>query len=257
MRRSALWRWWYTIRRRPKWCIVTRPARAWWKSRTLFVPPELPPAADVLAFRERLGVPADAFLFGVFGFLRETDGLLQVLDAFAAVAREMPQAILLVAGDFVSTDLERSAAHLLLAPRVRRLPFLPDADFWLAASAVDACINLRYPAAGETSGIAIRLMGIGKPVIVTESAEYEALSRRRRIRVTPGLGERQSLCEHIVLLTSMSDVARAIGRRGAGHIRTRHGVDVAGSLYWDVLCECCASSPPAPPPSAPKRDSSL
>jgi hypothetical protein len=33
---------------------------------------------------------------------------------------------------------------------------------------VDACINLRYPAAGETSGIAIRLMGIGKPVLLTD-----------------------------------------------------------------------------------------
>ncbi|MGB7760679.1 MAG: glycosyltransferase [Bryobacteraceae bacterium] len=223
----------------------------------LFVPPELPPAADVLAFRERLGVPAGAFLFGVFGYLRETKRLLQVLDAFAAVAGEMPPAMLLVAGDFVSSDLERSAAPLLSGPGIRRLPYLPGADFWLAASAVDACINLRYPGAGETSGITIRLMGIGKPVLVTDSKECQRFPEDAVVRVAPGLGERQSLSAHIVLLTSMSDVARAIGRRGAGHIRTRHGVDVAGSLYWDVLCECCASSPPAPPPSAPKRDSSL
>jgi len=223
----------------------------------LFVPPELPSAAQALRFRERLGVPPGAFLFGVFGYLRETKRLLQVLDTFAAMAREMPQAMLLVAGDFVSSDLERSAARLLSAPFVRRLPYLPDSDFWLAASAVDACINLRYPGAGETSGITIRMMGIGKPVLVTDSPECERFPEGAVVRVTPGLGERQSLYAHLILLTSMSDVARAIGLRGAGHIQARHRVDLAGSLYWDLLCECCASSPPAPLPSAPSRGSRL
>ena len=82
----------------------------------LFVPPELPSAAQALRFRERLGVPPGAFLFGVFGYLRETKRLLQVLDAFAAVAGDMPPAMLLVAGDFVSSDLERAAARLLRRP---------------------------------------------------------------------------------------------------------------------------------------------
>ena len=223
----------------------------------LFAPPPLPPASETLRFRERLRVPPGATLFGVFGFLRETKRLLQVLDAFADATRRVPQAILLVAGDFVSTDLERAAAHLLSAPYVRRLPFLPDADFWLASSAVDACINLRYPAAGETSGITIRLMGIGKPVMVTDSAECERFPEGAVIRVAPGLGERQSLCEHIVLLTSMSDVPRAIGLRAAAHIQSRHALDLAASLYWKLLCECSASSPPAPPPSPPSRDRRL
>jgi len=221
----------------------------------LFVPPQLPAPAQALRFRERLGVPPGAFLFGVFGYLRETKRLLEVLEAFAAVAPEMPAAMLLVAGDFVSEDLERSAERLLEAPGVRRLPYLPGADFWLAASAVDACINLRYPAAGETSGIAIRLIGIGKPVMVTDSLECSRFPEGAVVRVAPGLGERQSLCAHIILLTSMSDVARAIGQRGARHIQTRHGVDLAGSSYWDLLCECCASSPPAPLLSAPSRGS--
>ena len=221
----------------------------------LFVPPALPSASESLRFRARIGVPPGAFLFGVFGYLREPKRLLQVLDAFAAVTHDVPQAMLLVAGDFVSTDLERVTAPLLSAPHVRRLPYLPDADFWLAASAVDACINLRYPAAGETSGIAVRMMGIGKPVLVTDSPECSRFPEGAVVRVASGLGERQSLYEHIVLLTSMSDVTRAIGQRGAGHIQTCHVLDLTGSLYWDLLCECCTSSPLPPLPSAPSRGS--
>jgi len=217
----------------------------------LFVPPRLPAESEALRFRARLGVPAGAFLFGVFGYLRETKRLLEVLDAFAAVVRERPRAMLLVAGDFVSGDLERAAAGLLGAPGIRRMPYLPDADFWLAASAVDACINLRYPGAGETSGITIRLMGIGKPVLVTDSPECAGFPEGAVVRIAPGWSERESLVAHMVLLTSWSEVARAIGQRGAGHIQARHRVDVTGKQYWDLLCECGASSPSAPLCSAP------
>ena len=206
----------------------------------LFVPPEMPSPADAQRFRAQLGVPPETFLFGILGYLRETKRLLQVLDAFAGVTREVPQAMLLVAGEFVSTDLERAAAPQLVEPYVRRLPYLPEADFWLAASALDACLNLRYPSAGETSGITTRLMGIGKPVLVTDSAEYDRVPEGSVVRIAPGLGERQSLSAHIVLLTSRSDVARAVGLLGAAHVRACQGLDVAGSLYWNLLCECCA-----------------
>ena len=223
----------------------------------LFAPPELPPEYQALRFRARLGVPPDAFLFGVFGYLRETKRLLQVLEAFHSVAGELPRAMLLVAGDFASRDLERAAEPLLASPRVRRLPYLPGADFWLAASAVDACINLRYPTAGETSGITIRMMGIGKPVLVTDSPECARFPESAVVRVTSGPGERESLRAHIVLLTLHSEVARAIGQRGAEHIQECHRVDLAGNRYWNLLCECCASSRLSPQPTADNRSREL
>jgi len=210
----------------------------------LFEAPPMPSAAEVLRFRERLGVPAGAFLFGVFGYLRESKRLMSVLEAFGAVHRELTATALLVAGDFVSTDLERAAEPLLASPGIIRLPYLPEPDFWLAALAVDAAINLRYPAAGETSGIVVRLMGIGKPVMVTEGPECAHFPEDAVIRIPPGLGECQSLREHMILLTSITEVARAVGLRGARHIRSYHRVDLIGRQYWDLLCEICASSQP-------------
>ena len=205
----------------------------------LFQEPDAAPLAEVLRFRERLGVPQTAFLFGVFGYLRESKRLMSVLEAFAAVRRELPAASLLVAGSFVSSDLERAAAPLLGAPGIVRLPHLPERDFWLAAQSVDACINLRYPAAGESSGIAVRLMGIGKPVLVTDGPEVARFPEGACIRVAHGVGERDSLRRHMILLTSMNQVARAIGERGAGHIHTHHRVNLAGKQYWNLLCEMC------------------
>src|SRR5262249_44909083 len=127
--------------------------------------------ADSIRWRQTAGIDPTTFLFSVFGYLRESKRLMAVLEAFADVHREFPKTALLVAGDFVSSDLARAALPLLSGAGVVRLPHLAERDFWLAAGAVDACINLRYPAAGETSGIAIRLMGLGKPVLMTDSPE--------------------------------------------------------------------------------------
>jgi glycosyltransferase involved in cell wall biosynthesis len=202
----------------------------------LFDPPPLPGEAETIRYRQRLGVEPGTFLFGVFGYLRESKRLVSILRAFEQLHRQNPRTALLVAGSFVSTDLARAVEALLQAPGVVRLPYLKEPEFWMAASAVDACINLRYPAAGETSGIAIRLMGIGKPVLMTDGPECSRFPEDACVRIAPGLAETDSLLSHMVLLTSMNEVARAIGQRGARHIRAHHRVDDIAGLYWKLLC---------------------
>ena len=200
----------------------------------LFEPPEpRPTESQAERYRQRLGVEPSAYLFGVFGYLRESKRLPVALETFARLRREQPKVALLVAGEFVSTDLERAVGPLLEAPGVIRRPHLTDPEFWLAAASVDACINLRYPAAGETSGIAIRLMGLGKPTLVTDSPECARFPQDACLRIAPGEAERDSLFDHMRLLTLWAEAGGAIGQRGAGHIQDHHRADRAGKLYWD------------------------
>jgi glycosyltransferase involved in cell wall biosynthesis len=206
----------------------------------LFQPPSLPPLADILRFRERLGISPASCVFGVFGFLRESKRLMSVLQAFRKLHRERPGVTLLIAGQFVSSDLERAAAPWLAGEGVVRLPYLPEADFWLAAGAVDACVNLRYPAAGETSGIAIRLMGIGKPVLLTDAPECAAFPEDACVRIPHGIAEQDSLWQHMALLASMRDLAATIGRRAAVHIEAHHGAAQVAAQYWNLLTEAAA-----------------
>ncbi len=208
----------------------------------LFQPPPGASEGDAIRFRQRIGVAPGAFLFGVFGYLRESKRLISILEAFAAVYREVPQTALLVAGDFVSSDLARAAEPLLCAPGVIRLPRLAERDFWLAAAAVDTCVNLKYPAAGETSGIAIRLMGIGKPVMLTDSSECARFPEDAVIRIPPGVAERDSLRHHMILVSSLHEAAQAIGQRGAAYVRERHRVDRIGAEFWDLLSGRSVSS---------------
>jgi glycosyltransferase involved in cell wall biosynthesis len=191
--------------------------------------------AEAIRWRQRIGAGPDVFLFGVFGYLRESKRLMTILQVFGELHRSLPKIVLLVAGEFVSSDLERAAAPLLSAPGIIRLPHLPEREFRLAASAVDACINLRYPAAGETSGIAIRMMGAGKPVLVTESLECAQFPEGACMRISAGPAERDSLAEHMMALAAMPELAAAIGERAAAHVRAEHDIQKVAGLFWDLL----------------------
>ena len=160
--------------------------------------------------------------------------MLAVLRAFARL-REMVDARLLIAGDFVSRDLQQAAAPLLRAPGVVQGGYVPEDQFWLRAAAVDACINLRYPAAGETSGISIRLMGIGKPVLVSAGEENARFTEAGCVRVDTGMGEEDMLVETMTWLARNPNDARAMGALAAGHIEREHALDRVAQLYWDVL----------------------
>jgi glycosyltransferase involved in cell wall biosynthesis len=204
----------------------------------LFSAPEPPPLTAVIRFRERLGLSAQTFLFGVFGHLRESKRLLVVLRACEAVRQAGGDVALAVAGRFASTDLARAVAPLLEGPRILRFGYLPEDKFWLLASAVDACINLRYPAAGETSGITIRLMGLGKPVLVSAGEETARFPEGVCLRVDPGPAEADMLSEYMLWLAGDREAAREIGRRGGAHVRERHSLEAVARQYWQVLCAC-------------------
>lgn len=210
----------------------------------LFAPPPVPHTADVLAFRTALGLAPRDFLFGVFGYLRESKRLGSILRAFPAVHSALPQTALLVAGEFTSPDLARAVEPLIAAhPRVFRLDHLPERDFWLAASACDACINLRDPAAGETSGIAVRLMGIGKAVLLSEGEETSPYPETTCFRIARGVAETASLTEYSKVAAGLPQTTREVGRRASGHVQSFHSLDRVADKYWETLCAYRHSSP--------------
>jgi glycosyltransferase involved in cell wall biosynthesis len=198
-------------------------------------PGETPTPAELMRLRQRMGIASRTFVFGVFGHLRESKRLMSVLRAFEQVRRTLPIA-LVVAGDFGSSDLSRAVAPFLGPDRgIHRIGFTDEPEFALYTAAVDACINLRYPAAGETSAISIRVMGIGKPVIMTSGLETSRFPEASCLRVDAGVAEEEMLAEYMLLLASSPFDADWIGRRAAAFIGERHAPDRAAHAYWQAL----------------------
>jgi glycosyltransferase involved in cell wall biosynthesis len=199
--------------------------------------PEPAERSKIDHLRRTLGVREGTFLFGVFGHLRESKRLAAVLRSFHR-ARAAADIALLVAGDFVSRDLERALEPLLHTEGISRVGYTPERDFWLHAAAVDACINLRYPTAGETSGISIRLMGIAKPVLMSACLETAGFPDAGCLRVDTGPAEEDLLVEFMVWLARFPRDARTIGERAAAHIREFHNPGRVADMYWQVICAC-------------------
>jgi glycosyltransferase involved in cell wall biosynthesis len=205
----------------------------------LFAPQAPVPPEKVAGWRAAQGIGEGTFLFGVFGYLRESKRLHSVLRAFDTVRKSGAKAALLIAGDIQSRDLEAALEPLLATPGVMRAGHSEAAEFAKLVSAVDACVNLRYPSAGETSAIAIRLMGAGKPVLVNTGEENASFPEGAVIRIDPGVAEQSMLVEYMMWLVANPPAARQIGVRAAEHISAHHSLEDAARRYGELLASCC------------------
>jgi glycosyltransferase involved in cell wall biosynthesis len=205
-----------------------------------FFEPEAPvEAIDAARFRENIGIPPGTTLFGVFGYLREPKRVMPTITAFKKLYAARPATALLLAGEAVSGDLDRLLQFEAVHPGIRRLGHLSERELRVAMAAVDCCVNLRYPAAGESSGIAIRMMGIGKPTIVTDNEENSEFPPTAVLRVAAGVAEAEELFENMTLVTEFPRIGREIGNVAHLHISEHHALETVARQYWEVLCGVC------------------
>jgi hypothetical protein len=135
----------------------------------------------------------------------------------------------------MSNDLERALEPSLKS--VRREPYASAERFGDLMAAVDCCINLRYPQAGETSAIGIRLMGAGKPVVFTEGEEIARYPVDACLRVDHGPGEREHLATILSWLNMRRSDAREIGANAAQYIGQEHSATRVAELYAQALVD--------------------
>ena len=198
--------------------------------------PPLPDPVEILRFRDRLGIWSATLLVGVFGHLRESKRLPVTLRAMERVWQAGADAKLLVQGAFASADLERALGRQLENhPNILRIGFLEQADFWKWAAATDVCVNLRFPTAAETSGIAVSLMGIGKAVVFSSGEEIARIPENACLRVDGDSAEEETLADYLRWLSADRGAAIEIGRHAAEHIRQEHALDKVAKEYWRVL----------------------
>ncbi len=184
------------------------------------------------------GFPGGCLVFSVLGFLRETKRLHVILKALDEVRQRGMNAALVVSGAFASSDLERALRPRLSRNGVKYMAWSEPARFQAVCAGVDACVNLRYPAAGETSGIAIRMMGLGKPVVASDGEEMAEFPPQVCLRVAHGPGEFEELVECMMMLALRRDLAREIGRQAREYVRRAHAPEAVARAYWELLCDC-------------------
>src|SRR6266542_3248002 len=110
-------------------------------------------------------------LFGCFGHLNASKRIPQLLEAFELVRRRHPAARLLLVGPASpGFDVDRLAGE-----GVERIDYVDESRLWSLMAACDACVSLRSPTMGETSGSAIRALSLGRPLVVSDVGWFSEL----------------------------------------------------------------------------------
>ncbi|MBK5260482.1 MAG: glycosyltransferase family 4 protein [Thermoanaerobaculia bacterium] len=153
--------------------------------------PYLPEAVvhDRDAVRRRLGIAPQARVVGLFGFLTSAKRGEIVIEAFRIARKRDPNLVLLIVGE-AAPDIDISK---IAGPGVITTGYVDDREFGAYYAAADRLVNLRYPSAGETSGTLIRAFGAGKPVAVSDYAQFAEYPDTCVVKIPFGEGEVETL----------------------------------------------------------------
>ena len=162
-------------------------------------------------------------VIGFFGFLTSAKRAGVVLEAFARARKRRPLRLLVVGEPAPNIDVRAFARD-----GVTFTGFVPDEEFATYFDKVDCLVNLRYPSAGETSGTLIRALAAGKPVAVSDYAQFAELPDDCVVKI-PFNGEVDALTEFFA--GDLPDMSAAQRR----WLEENATVDIAAEGYLRAL----------------------
>jgi len=137
---------------------------------------------------------ANKRVIGFFGFLTSAKRAEVVLEAFRIARVRDPRLELLIVGEPApNIDVDS-----LKGEGITLTGYVGDDDFPRYYAVAARFVNLRYPTAGETSGTLIRALDAGKPVAVSDYAQFAELPDDVVFKVPLGDGEVERLVEFFV-----------------------------------------------------------
>ncbi len=117
--------------------------------------------------RAALGLPPEVPVFLFFGFIRRYKGLHVLLDAWQSVHEQVPEAHLVIAGEFYADEEALRAQIAALGESVHlHAAYVPDDRVGVYVCAADAVVQ-PYVSATQ-SGVAQVAFHLGRPVITTD-----------------------------------------------------------------------------------------
>ncbi|MEX2314261.1 MAG: glycosyltransferase, partial [Thermomicrobiales bacterium] len=196
----------------------------------------LPALVDQSAARIALKLPERAFIIASITHVNPYKRMPIVLRAMRRLVAREPDAILIVAGSVApGIDLKRQVSLLNLERNVRLLGYVTDDEARLAARAADVCVNLRFPSAGETSASLLRLLGAGRPVLVTDDPSTAEYPRDAVLPVAVDRFEDEMLADLMLLLARDRELRASAGAAARSFIEREHSMLDAVHGYRNVI----------------------
>jgi glycosyltransferase involved in cell wall biosynthesis len=191
------------------------------------------------------GLPEGRTIIGCYGHLNPAKRLPQLLEAFALLRRRVPEALLLLVGS-LSPGLELDHVYDRLGLRggedVIRLDYVDEPRLWALLSACEVCVNLRYPTMGETSGIVVRALSLGRPLVVSDVGWFAELPEEAAVKVPVGEGEVPAIADALEVLVRDYELRARMAAAARSLAHGEHRVDRVAEAYVAALEEAAGGA---------------
>jgi glycosyltransferase involved in cell wall biosynthesis len=196
----------------------------------------LAPAIPREQARARLGLPPGALILASFGHINPYKRVEAALRAVKSLRAGRPDVRYLLVGSISpSYDVRAAIGRAGLEDSVTVTGYVERRVFEDYVAAADICLNLRHPTAGETSASLLRLLGAGKPTLVTASGSFAELPPGVAAQVDLDASEGDLILEYCRLLAARPDLAGAMGAQARAYVAREHTLDRAATSYMRFL----------------------
>ena len=212
---------------------------------------EMPAVSDAsrLTLHARLGIEDAALLLASFGHVTPSKRIDVALRAFRRLRQSRPEARYVLAGEISPYYPEiRELLKGELGEGVVVTGYLSLPDLLALMETTDVAFNLRSPTGGETSGVCVRLLGLGTPVIVNEGGWFSEIPDGCCARVSVGATEEDELVAVLEVLAGDPALRQEMGRAAAVWAARTLSFEKAVDGYTAVL-ERAIHAGPRPGPA--------
>lgn len=195
------------------------------------------PLIDYKTARKELGIVSNIKMIATFGFVTPAKRLNKVFNVLARLHSEGYLFTFYVVGEAPNQkDIEKQLIQLgLPSNMIVFTGHLELTQFFQYMKASDICINLRYPIHGETSATLHHLLGMGKPVLVSNAGSFREYPDDVVIKIDVNDKEENQIYEAIKLLIDNSQECLYIGKRSYNFAEQNLDIRKAANAYVQFI----------------------
>jgi glycosyltransferase involved in cell wall biosynthesis len=187
--------------------------------------------------RRQLGIDEQETMFASFGLIVPTKRIEVALRAFAELRRSVKNAHYYLVGE-PKYHVYEYIRFLQLEDHVTITGHVPLDSFRRFLDAADVCINLRFPSQGETSGVTLRMLALGKPVVVTDHAWFAELPDDSCVKLGVDVHEDVSLAAFLEALSTEPAYRAEMGANAHRYASEVCSVRKVAGQYRDFIAAC-------------------
>ena len=187
-----------------------------------------------LECRRKLGINQEIPVFGSFGYANRAKRIIQILTALSIIKTEYNlDFIYYIVGKVEDKSIIKLIKKLKLKKNVKVLGYVELDEFKEYMGACDICFNLRYPTQGESSASLHRIIGMGKPVLVTNVGTFEEYPDDIVYKICHDDHEVMDIVDCIVPLLKDKDKIEECSKRSIEYAKDKFDISKNALKYYN------------------------